>query len=121
MRGRTGNLVLQDTLERLFVQNLYADIERGLFLVRGENVSLLGEIVRSVSRTSRTQRDYHADRSQDLDKDDYVPPPFEQASVETVFALKKAEDAKRKKMDRSKQKKLAGHGFEGEHSGEAIL
>lgn len=41
-----GNLVMQDTVERLFVQKLYADIERGLFLVRGENVSLLGEIVR---------------------------------------------------------------------------
>jgi len=40
-----GNLVLQDTIERLFVQDLYADIERGLFLVRGENVLLLGEIV----------------------------------------------------------------------------
>lgn len=40
-----GNLVLQDTIERLFVQNLYADIDRGLFLVRGENVLLLGEIV----------------------------------------------------------------------------
>jgi U6 snRNA-associated Sm-like protein LSm1 len=111
MRGRTGNLVLQDTLERLFVQNLYADIERGLFLVRGENVSLLGEIVRPVQHTPYTQRDYHADWSQDLDKDDYVPPPFEQASVERVFALKKAEDAKRKKMDRSKQKKLAAFGF----------
>jgi hypothetical protein len=121
IRGRTGNLVLQDTLERLFVQNLYADIERGLFLVRGENVSLLGEIVRWVSHTSHKERDCHADRSQDLDKDDYVPPPFEQASVETVFALKKAEDAKRKKMDRSKQKQLAAFGFEGEHHGEAIL
>lgn len=41
-----GNLVLQDTIERLFVQNLYADIDRGLFLVRGENVLILGEIVR---------------------------------------------------------------------------
>ena len=40
-----GNLVLQDTIERVFVQNFYADIERGLFLVRGENVTLLGEIV----------------------------------------------------------------------------
>ena len=39
--------MLQDTVERLFVQNLYADIERGLFLVRGENVLLLGEIVRA--------------------------------------------------------------------------
>jgi U6 snRNA-associated Sm-like protein LSm1 len=45
--------VLQDTFERLFVQNLYADIERGLFLVRGENVSLLGEIVCKPTRARR--------------------------------------------------------------------
>lgn len=55
MKDITGNLVLQDTVERLFVQNLYADIERGLFLVRGENVSLLGEIVSwAVYNTRRT-------------------------------------------------------------------
>ncbi|CAK4033536.1 Hypothetical predicted protein [Lecanosticta acicola] len=96
-----GNLVLQDTVERLFVQNLYADIERGLFLVRGENVLLLGEI--------------------DLDKDDYVPEPFEQAPVEKVFALKKQHDQDRKGTDKSKQKKLAEFGFEGEHSGEVIF
>lgn len=118
MHGLAGNLVLQDTVERLFVQQLYADIERGLFLVRGENVSLLGEIVRRTSLASKRQR---ADHSQDLDKDDYVPPPFEQAPVEKVFALKKAEDAQRKKSDKSKQKKLAAFGFEGEHHGEAIL
>jgi U6 snRNA-associated Sm-like protein LSm1 len=110
--------VLQDTIERLFVQNLYADIERGLFLVRGENVSLLGEIV-GLRIATRAQR--LTDPSQDLDKDDYVPKPFEQASVEQVFALKKAEDAKRKKADKSKQRKLAAFGFEGEHHGEAIL
>lgn len=45
-----GNLVLQDTIERLFCQNLYCDIERGMFLVRGENVLLLGEIVRVIER-----------------------------------------------------------------------
>ena len=42
----TANLVLQDTVERIFVQRLYADIPRGIFIVRGENVVLLGEIVR---------------------------------------------------------------------------
>ena len=52
----TANLVLQDTIERIFVQEVYADIVRGIFLVRGENVLLLGEIVRlyddsPVSRT----------------------------------------------------------------------
>lgn len=41
--------MLQDTIERFFVDNLYADIERGLFLVRGENVLLLGEIVCSTN------------------------------------------------------------------------
>ncbi len=37
--------MLQDTVERVFTHNLYADIARGIFLVRGENVLLLGEIV----------------------------------------------------------------------------
>jgi hypothetical protein len=41
----TANLVLQDAVERIFVQNLYADIPRGVYLVRGENVLVLGEIV----------------------------------------------------------------------------
>lgn len=42
-----GNLVLQDTVERMFVHSnkTYADIKRGIYLVRGENLSVLGEIV----------------------------------------------------------------------------
>lgn len=43
---RLANLVLQETIERIFVKDVYADINRGIFLVRGENVLLLGEIVR---------------------------------------------------------------------------
>lgn len=58
---------------------------------------------------------------QDLDKEDYIPKPFELAPVEKVFALKKAEDAEQKKADKSKQKKLSAFGFEGEHHGEAII
>ena len=49
-RRRAANLVLQDTVERIFVPApaaLYADVQRGVFLVRGENVLMLGEIVRS--------------------------------------------------------------------------
>ncbi|GME41609.1 hypothetical protein GTA08_BOTSDO00507 [Neofusicoccum parvum] len=101
MEASCANLVLQDTIERIFVQNLYADINRGVFLVRGENVLLLGEI--------------------DLDKDDYIPEPFEQAPVEQVFALQKQEIEERKKRDKLRRKNLQAHGFEGEHSGEAIL
>lgn len=41
----SANLVLQDTIERVFVDDSYGDIPRGIFLVRGENVVLLGEVV----------------------------------------------------------------------------
>lgn len=40
-----ANLVLEDTVERIYHANNYGDITRGVFLIRGENVVLLGEIV----------------------------------------------------------------------------
>ena len=96
-----GNLVLENTIERLFVKQVYANVDRGLFIVRGENVLLLGEI--------------------DLDKDDHIPPPYELAPVEEVFRLKKLEEADKTQRDQRNRKKLAAQGFEGEHAGEAIL
>lgn len=49
MRASLGiaNLVLQDTVERIYTGNVYAEEHVGLYLVRGENVLLLGEIVSS--------------------------------------------------------------------------
>lgn len=41
----TANLVLHRTIERIYVGNKYGDIARGIFIVRGENVALCGEIV----------------------------------------------------------------------------
>lgn len=41
-----ANLVLHKTIERIHVGKEYGDIPRGVFIVRGENVVLLGEIVR---------------------------------------------------------------------------
>lgn len=82
-------------------RGLYADVDRGLFLVRGENVLLLGEI--------------------DLDKDDDAPPGYDLAEVEVVQSLAK----QRKQQDKSKEKKkvrvLAREGFEGENLGEVLL
>ncbi|KAF1812607.1 Sm-like ribonucleo protein [Eremomyces bilateralis CBS 781.70] len=96
-----GNIVLQDTVERLFVPKFFADIKRGIFLVRGENILLLGEI--------------------DLDKDDDIPDGYEQAPVEKVFLMQKAEEEKTKKREKRKQTRLQAYGFEGERAGEAIL
>ena len=40
-----ANLLLQDTVERIHVGKQFGDIPRGIYLVRGENVALCGEIV----------------------------------------------------------------------------
>ncbi|RDB29682.1 U6 snRNA-associated Sm-like protein LSm1 [Hypsizygus marmoreus] len=39
-----ANLVLEDTVERIYHGNAFAENWRGLYLIRGENVVLLGEI-----------------------------------------------------------------------------
>ncbi|KAK1761477.1 hypothetical protein QBC47DRAFT_370227 [Echria macrotheca] len=105
-----ANLLLQSTKERLFVppgygpnpsRGLYADIERGVFVVRGENVLLLGEI--------------------DLDKDDDPPPGYDLADIELVQSLAKKCKAEDKVKEKSRLKKLATLGFEGESSGEVLL
>jgi len=117
-----ANLVLQSTIERLFVPppsssptstptkpgetpqtqlGLYADIPRGIFLVRGENVLLLGEI--------------------DLDKDDDPPPGYEKAEVELVHRLAKERKAQEAKREKVRSAKLRALGFEGETTAEASL
>ncbi|CAG0915195.1 unnamed protein product [Notodromas monacha] len=39
-----ANLLLHRTIERIYVGNKYGDIPRGIFLVRGDNTFLIGEI-----------------------------------------------------------------------------
>lgn len=39
-----ANLVLHEALERIYFEKYYGDIDRGVFLIRGENVVLAGEI-----------------------------------------------------------------------------
>lgn len=107
----SANLVLQSTTERIFAitsdprepppQGVYADKSHGIFLVRGENVLLLGEI--------------------DLDKDDEPPAGFEKADFDAVEKLVKEKKTLEKAKEKSKLRKLATHGFEGENLGEILL
>jgi len=39
-----ANLLLTQTIERIHVRDKYGDIDRGVFLIRGENVVLCGEV-----------------------------------------------------------------------------
>jgi U6 snRNA-associated Sm-like protein LSm1 len=109
--------VLQSTVERVFIPppspssqadpstptqpGLYADIPRGIFLVRGENVLLLGEI--------------------DLDKDDDPPPGYEKAEAEVVHKLAKERKIKEFRIEKFRLGKLKELGFEGENTGEALI
>lgn len=40
-----ANLVLHLTVERIYIGDEYGEIDRGVFLIRGENVVLCGEVV----------------------------------------------------------------------------
>lgn len=80
---------------------MFADIAHGIFLVRGENVLLLGEI--------------------DLDKDDDPPPGYEPADLELVKKLAEEKKAADKTKDKARVKKLSSLGFEGENLGEILF
>ncbi|KJH47711.1 LSM domain protein [Dictyocaulus viviparus] len=43
-----ANLILEDVVERTFVDKYYCDINQGFLLIRGENVEIAGEIDESV-------------------------------------------------------------------------
>jgi U6 snRNA-associated Sm-like protein LSm1 len=105
-----ANLVLTDTRERYFVtvpdeggeKRLFCDIPRETYLVRGENVLLIGEV--------------------DLDKDDDLPPGYEEGKVEEVFAIARDAEQSRKKKDKVKARRVGElWGGEMEGSGEVLF
>ena len=57
----------------------------------------------------------------DLDKDDYIPPPFKQASPGEVHQLNVKATAERKLKEKTRGKKLGAEGFEMEHGGEIVF
>ncbi|KAG0359398.1 SM-like, degradation of cytoplasmic mRNAs and positively regulates transcription initiation [Podila minutissima] len=88
-----ANLVLQDTIERIYVGDAYGDIPRGIFIIRGENVVLLGEI--------------------DLDKEDESP--LREVPVEEILQVQREEMEARVKRDKVKNKFLSEQGFSVDH------
>ncbi|KAG2717910.1 hypothetical protein I3760_03G196100 [Carya illinoinensis] len=65
-----ANVVLQDACERVIVGDLYCDIPLGLYVIRGENVVLIGEL--------------------ELDKEE-LPPHMTHVSVVEIKRAQKAE------------------------------
>lgn len=52
-----ANIVLQDAVERIIVGSSYSDIPLGLYIVRGENVVLMGEVEEATETQGLTMVD----------------------------------------------------------------
>lgn len=75
-----ANLVLQDTIERIHVGEEYGDIPRGIFVIRGENVVLLGEIDQESEKSS----------------------PLKEVSVDQILESQRAETQAKEKQEKVK-------------------
>jgi U6 snRNA-associated Sm-like protein LSm1 len=51
-----ANLVLQDTVERIYAGDMYAEVPCGIYVIRGENVVLLGEVCLETEDDIRLRR-----------------------------------------------------------------
>jgi U6 snRNA-associated Sm-like protein LSm1 len=94
--ANVANLVLQDAIERIFVGDIYGDIYAGIYVIRGENVVLLGEIVYPATALI-----------QDLDKEDEELPQRRVSGAEAQEAFTR-EIEHRKRKERSQNKVLHG-------------
>uniref|UniRef100_A0A915IRD9 U6 snRNA-associated Sm-like protein LSm1 n=2 Tax=Romanomermis culicivorax TaxID=13658 RepID=A0A915IRD9_ROMCU len=87
---RSGNLVLHKTVERIHVGRQYGDIPRGIFVVRGENVTLLGEI--------------------DLEKEKSLQ--LEKISIEEILDVQRREKESLKKLIDVRNKAMIERGLQ---------
>ena len=102
-RLETANLVLEDTVERIYHGNAFAEHWHGLFLIRGENVVLLGEIVR-LPAPLFSYGLLIALPTQDLDQEDDVP--LRQVDYQFLDPYHKNDIAKKKVREDFKAKVL---------------
>ncbi|KAK0182956.1 hypothetical protein PV327_001036 [Microctonus hyperodae] len=84
-----ANLVLHRTIERIHVGKEYGDIPRGVFIVRGENVVLLGEI--------------DGEREKDL--------PLSEVSVDDILDAQRREQELKQDQERLMNKALKERGL----------
>ncbi|KAH7706574.1 U6 snRNA-associated Sm-like protein LSm [Aphelenchoides avenae] len=81
-----ANLVLHETVERVHVDNFYGDIPRGIFLIRGENVVLAGEV------------------------DESRPNQLVKVELSEILRMQAEKAEERKRQSEAKQKALQGSG-----------
>ena len=90
-----ANLILQHCVERIYLtgehKGKYAEEDRGIFMIRGENVVMLGEV--------------------DIDKEDQPLESLEQIPFADAQSIKKLSDDSRYASEMAKTKIYARHGL----------
>ncbi|CAF4026746.1 unnamed protein product [Rotaria sp. Silwood2] len=84
-----SNLVLHQAFERICIGRQYADIPRGLFVIRGENVLLIGEL------------DFHQP----------LRVPLVEVTIEEILKLQKEDIEKKERIEKLRQKAMIEHGL----------
>lgn len=87
-----ANLVLQDTAERIYSGKTYADIQRGIFLIRGENLVFLGRLAED---EQPTQQRHH----------------IHQVPIDQVLLGQQVEIEQRERVARLKERVLMERGY----------
>lgn len=87
-----ANIVLEETVERIFVGNKYCEKPLGIFIIRGENVVLLSEIV-CVGFSVTKKKDLSKEASAASERWEATPQPalmslFNEAKEKKEEALK---------------------------------
>uniref|UniRef100_A0A0C9RSD2 U6 snRNA-associated Sm-like protein LSm1 n=1 Tax=Amblyomma americanum TaxID=6943 RepID=A0A0C9RSD2_AMBAM len=84
-----ANLVLHQTIERIHVGKQHGDIPRGIFVIRGDNVVLLGEI----------------DEEKEKDVD------LEEVSVEDILEVQRIEADAKQELEKQRAKAMKDRGL----------
>lgn len=103
-----ANLVLHRTIERIHVGNEYGDIPRGIFIIRGENVVLLGEIVRKLEKLLKNNCS-SSYSIQDRDKESNLP--LKEISVDDILDAQRREQEQRHEKYKLTAKALTERGL----------
>ncbi len=88
-----ANLVLHRCIERIHVGNQFGDIPRGVFVVRGENVVLLGEI--DEERESESKSESESDKAGGK---------LQEVSLEEILEAQSRQQAEREEQEKLRQK-----------------
>ncbi|KAK4474732.1 hypothetical protein MN116_001857 [Schistosoma mekongi] len=84
-----GNVVLHNAVERIHVENKFCDVPQGILLIRGENITIIG----------------------DLNPEVNIDEKLERVSEEEIYKLQQEQTAARKELTKKRAELFAMRGL----------